>query len=399
MNRRGLMLGAASALAAPRCLYGSVSLPQPRAVLRSAWWDDSYARGSYSHLGLTGGRADRVALSRPIGPRLVLAGEATEPDHPSTVHGAILSGRRAAEQILEMGVAHVVIAGAGVAGLAAAEWLLHAECRVEMVEARDRIGGRVVSDRSLGFAADLGASWIHGRRGNPVTELAQSANLSLMRSNWEESVTRDRNGRVVDMPAWLEAHSMANLDYADDLDHLSERALEEGVGFDGPDVLIKGGYDQILRAFELDGLELHLNAPINEIEHDAREVSIKSTAGQFSAEAAIVTLPLGVLQADTVQFSPALPASVQMAVSRLKMGSLEKVFLAYDDVFWDRDAEVILAADARDGAFAAFVNLVPLTGEAAVMALNGGDYARSLAAYDSVELGQIASAALAALYP
>ncbi len=370
-----------------------------RAVLRSAWWNDPYARGSYSHLGLTGTRADRVALSRPVAARLVLAGEATEPDHPSTVHGAILSGRRAAEQILEMGAAHVLIAGAGVAGLAAAVVLLQAGRRVEMIEARDRIGGRVVSDRSLGFAADLGASWIHGRRGNPVTELAQSVDLSLLRSNWEGIVIRDGQGRVVDMPAWLEAHSIANLDYADDLDHLSERALQEGAGFHGPDVLIKGGYDQILCGFDLDGLELHLNAAINKIEHDLRGVVVSSAAGQHHAEAAIVTLPLGVLQSDTVQFSPALPAPVQMAVSRLKMGSLEKVFLAYDDVFWDRDAEVILAADAKDGAFAAFVNLMPLTGEAAVMALNGGDYARGLAAYDSVELGQMASAALAALYP
>lgn len=54
------------------------------------------------------------------------------------------------------------------------------------------------------------------------------------------------------------------------------------------------------------------------------------------------------------------------------MGSLEKVVLQYDHAFWDQGAKVILAADARDGAFAAFVNLLPLTGQAALMALNGG---------------------------
>lgn len=268
---------------------------------------------------------------------------------------------------------------------------------------RARIGGRVITDRSLGFGADLGASWIHGSHANPVTEIAHALGLTLLRSDWEGVVTRNREGRSVDMPEWLLWHSIANLDYADDYDNLSDLALDEGEEFGGPDVMISGGYDQILAGFETDGVRLHLASPIVQITYGTGGVEIVTAAGSNSgtltAQAAIVTLPLGVLQSGAVQFAPSLPPEVQASLSRLRMGSLEKVVLHYDHAFWDQGAEVILAADARDGAFAAFVNLLPLTGQAALMALNGGDYARSLAGLSTEVLGQRASAALAALYP
>lgn len=402
-RRRQLVVGAVSALAAPALFFGKSYAATPRAVLRTAWWSDPFARGSYSHLGLHGTRADRAQLAQPVAERLVFAGEATEPDYPSTVHGAILSGRRAADQIRDLGVDHVAIIGAGVAGLAAAELLLRDGIAVDLLEARARIGGRVITDRSLGFGADLGASWIHGSHANPVTEIAHALGLTLLRSDWEGVVTRNREGRSVDMPEWLLWHSIANLDYADDYDNLSDLALDEGEEFGGPDVMISGGYDQILAGFETDGVRLHLASPIVQITYGTGGVEIVTAAGSNSgtltAQAAIVTLPLGVLQSGAVQFAPSLPPEVQASLSRLRMGSLEKVVLHYDHAFWDQGAEVILAADARDGAFAAFVNLLPLTGQAALMALNGGDYARSLAGLSTEVLGQRASAALAALYP
>lgn len=135
-RRRQLVVGAVSALAAPALFFGKSYAATPRAVLRTAWWSDPFVRGSYSHLGLHGTRADRAQLAQPVTERLVFAGEATEPDYPSTVHGAILSGRRAADQIRDLGVGHVAIIGAGVAGLAAAELLLRDGIAVDLLEAR-----------------------------------------------------------------------------------------------------------------------------------------------------------------------------------------------------------------------------------------------------------------------
>ena len=68
-----------------------------------------------------------------------------------------------------------VIIGAGMAGLAAAQTLRKAGKRVLILEARERIGGRTFTSRAWSDAPmDLGASWIHGVRGNPLTKLADS---------------------------------------------------------------------------------------------------------------------------------------------------------------------------------------------------------------------------------
>lgn len=61
-RRRQLVVGAVSALAAPALFFGKSYAATPRAVLRTAWWSDPFARGSYSHLGLHGTRADRAQM-------------------------------------------------------------------------------------------------------------------------------------------------------------------------------------------------------------------------------------------------------------------------------------------------------------------------------------------------
>src|SRR5690606_13784393 len=68
----------------------------------------------------------------------------------------------------------VIVVGAGVAGLAAARDLTDAGKRVVVLEARDRIGGRLHTERESGRITDLGASWIHGIENSPVYEATNS---------------------------------------------------------------------------------------------------------------------------------------------------------------------------------------------------------------------------------
>jgi len=80
-----------------RGMYGRI--PDPEAWRISRWGLDSYSCGSYSYIpvGVTGEAYDRLA--EPVDGRLFFAGEATHRACPSTVHGAFLSGQRAAGQI------------------------------------------------------------------------------------------------------------------------------------------------------------------------------------------------------------------------------------------------------------------------------------------------------------
>ena len=140
-----------------------------RAAVATNWSRDPYALGSYSFLRPGAGPGDRRRLAEPQG-RLFFAGEATSEASPATVHGAILSGIRAAgEADGELGGAgRVLVVGAGAAGLAAAHRLASAGYAVTVLEARDRIGGRVATATVGGLPVDLGASWVHGLRGNPL---------------------------------------------------------------------------------------------------------------------------------------------------------------------------------------------------------------------------------------
>ncbi len=80
----------------------------------------------------------------------------------------------------------VVVVGAGIAGIAAARWLTDRGMSVIVLEARDRIGGRIWTDESLGVPLDLGASWIVGAADpNPIWNLRQQEGWRVVPNDFE----------------------------------------------------------------------------------------------------------------------------------------------------------------------------------------------------------------------
>ncbi|XP_010218033.1 PREDICTED: spermine oxidase [Tinamus guttatus] len=85
----------------------------------------------------------------------------------------------------------IVVIGAGLAGLSAAKALLESGFTdVTILEATDRIGGRVQSVKLEHATFELGATWIHGSHGNPVYHLAEDNGLLEETTDGERSVGR-----------------------------------------------------------------------------------------------------------------------------------------------------------------------------------------------------------------
>lgn len=75
----------------------------------------------------------------------------------------------------------VIVIGAGIAGLAAAQQLQQFGLEVIVLEARDRVGGRIATFRKGNYIADLGAMVVTGLGGNPVTTLSKQIDMELHR--------------------------------------------------------------------------------------------------------------------------------------------------------------------------------------------------------------------------
>ena len=321
--------------------------------------------------------------------------------------------------------ADVIIIGAGIAGLAAARQLQKDGWAVLLLEARDRIGGRVWTDNSLGMPLDMGASWIHGVRGNPVTDLAEAFGVETAVTDYDNQIVYDYDGRKLsddeleELESWLEElveemeadgeeldedaamgtiinailakvgpdpdelrhlnyvlNSIIEHEYAADVDELSVWYGQYGEEFDGKDVIFPGGYSQLIQPLAAE-LDIRLNQIVSQIAY-GDGVIVTTNQGNFTSDYAIVTLPLGVLQQGTVTFSPPLPPEKQTAVSKLGMGLLNKTYFKFDAPFWDKEAVLIGHIGEQKGVWAEFLNLYKFTGEPVLLGFNAADYARSL---------------------
>jgi monoamine oxidase len=109
--------------------------------------------------------------------------------------GALVTG--CADSAPATGRKRIVVVGAGLAGLGAAATLRERGFDVTVLEARDRIGGRVNSVERFGTTIDLGAAWIHDSRGNPLTAVAKAAGLTTVATDYDRVVLRSTGQKQV----------------------------------------------------------------------------------------------------------------------------------------------------------------------------------------------------------
>ena len=288
-----------------------------------------------------------------------------------------------------------VVIGAGVAGLTAARLLARAGQRVVVLEARDRAGGRVHTERTHGPTTDLGASWIHGVDGNPLADAVRAFGMPTVeftvgsyQPGGRPMVYFGPDGRrlgasdaaafIADVHAFdaVLAETIAaaahGTSYADAVDvalrelawgagraervrefvrHRSEEQygvsadLLDAHGLDddtieGDEVVFPRGYDALAQHLAK-GLDVRLARAVRRVDWGADGVIAHTDDGDVSAARAIVTVPVGVLRSDGFVLAPPLPETHAAALAGLEMNAFEKIFLQFPSRFWDRDVSVI----------------------------------------------------------
>lgn len=310
----------------------------------------------------------------------------------------------------------VFVIGAGISGLAAAKKLKEQGFNVVVLEAQNKVGGRLRTNKTLGIAFDEGASWIHGTNGNPITTLALQAGMNSAFTNDDSRISFDIGGIVRNSTTYDTAetelytilNSMMKSGNANqsfetvftnlyptkandrlwkfllstyvtfdtgDLDKLSSTLYDEGEEFEGEERIATNGYDTIPN-YLAKGLTIQLNQRVSKIDYSNAQIEITHNGTVSKADYLIVTVPLGVLKARTIQFVPALPIAKQTAIEKIGMNCVNKFLLVWDTKFWGNEQYISYTPNVKDK-FNYFVNIHKINPNAnALMTFAYADYAR-----------------------
>lgn len=152
---------------------------------------------------------------------------------------------------------------------------------------------------------------------------------------------------------------------------------DSGEEFEGDDALFVHGFG-VITEFLARGLNIALGQPVSEIEWDQSPVRVITQGSAFLADHVVVTLPLGVLQAQKVRFSPELPRDKRRAIATLGMGVLNKCYLRFPEAFWPADVDWLEYIPARHGEWTEWVSFKRAADSPILLGFNAADRGREI---------------------
>lgn len=285
-------------------------------------------------------------------------------------------------------MAEIIIIGAGISGLTIARELIEKGHRIIILEARNRIGGRIHSFREkFSRVVEGGAEFVHGdlpltntliREAHQNKTLIQGMFYSISRGelekgdmlddHWKKVFSEmDKLGHDVTLADFLDQHFAGN-----EFKELRERVRQYAEGFDIADInrvstfalrdewrgnddahqyRMDGGYSTLIDFLRdrivSSGGTFILSEPAAKITWQAGRVVVEAVSGKsWRADKAIVTVPLGILQKERIRFEPALPQH-QQAFRSMGFGGVIKFQYEFAKAFWESHT----GRQLRDAAF------------------------------------------------
>ncbi len=289
----------------------------------------------------------------------------------------------------------VVIVGAGAAGIAAGRCLSEAGLSFILLEARDRLGGRAITEIFDGHPVDLGAHWIHAGAINPIVPMARTAGFDLTRARYE--FTAWRNGsplghlarwaldsawdkseeRIFDIAGgieagrpdisvrdaignvgpWTAAASFMHGNYDCGADPGLLSAQDFARVDDGMDLLVEGGFGNLIAGLAR-GLPIRKNQRVTRVSQLADKIELECTnAPSITGSVVILAVPLMVLRSNDIDFLPKLPERLTGAMQRFHPAAYEHVVLRSGDPPWGKVANRIVLSMAGEDHIVLFANM------------------------------------------
>jgi len=321
----------------------------------------------------------------------------------------------------------VVVIGAGASGLAAADALAREGRKVLVLEARNRIGGRCWTRRLPGLPVpiELGAEFIHGPAQSTLALLARAGvpgvDSTRTQRFLESGRLREANAFVAAQKAVQHKAVLRKRDLSF-LDFLSKKKIDPAMkrlaimmvqGFDAADparvsareiaeewgsgalgssqMRPQGGYGTLLETFLTGRFQVALGRPVREVRWRRGAVEVDG----LEARHAIVTLPLGVLQAGEVGFFPAIDK--QAALGKLASGPVIRVALRFSEAFWEERCPGIAFFHSTRAPFPTFWTPLPMHAPL-LTAWAGGPKAERLTGLSEKKLTQTALESIRAVF-